>query len=161
MIDLRLRIQIKNLSTHRRRRSLRPAGVIDILKKEGTSVFPPNATNFEVQSALGSVRRYDAVVSIPGQPKKIFEFKSYGSVPPTNFDTQFINDLNNPEITDLSQLKWFFDAAKNPANFETGMKAAIDGLQIPLATAQKFGFGNIPDFKSNLKSNFNLIFSLK
>lgn len=87
-------------------------------------MFPPNATNFEVQSELGTVRRSDAVVSEAGQLKKFFEFKSYGSVPPDYFGTQFINDLNNPEITDLSQLKLIFDAAKKPANFETRMKLA-------------------------------------
>lgn len=82
-------------------------------------------------------------------------------MPPTNFETQFINDLNNPEITDLSQLQWIFDVAKNPANFETAMKTAINGLQIPLTTAQRFGFGNVPNFKTNLINNFENIFSLK
>lgn len=38
--------------------------------------------------------------------------KSVGleTIPPSNFKTQFINDLDNPEVTSLDQLRWWFDA---------------------------------------------------
>jgi hypothetical protein len=115
--------------------------VIAALRKEGTGSFPATTTNFEVSKTIGSnTRRYDAIVDnaimINNLPKnRYFEFKSYSSVPPSNFSDQFINDLNNADITDLSQLRWYFDAAKNPPNFETNIKNAIDGLTIPLTTA--------------------------
>ncbi len=41
------------------------------------------------------------------------------------------------------------------------MKAAIDGLNIPLTTAQRLGFEDIFDLKLKIKEDFSLIFLLK
>jgi hypothetical protein len=145
--------------------------VIAALRKEGAATFPATTTNFEVSKTIGSnTRRYDAIVdnaiTVGGAPRnRYFEFKSYGSVPPSNFAEQFINDLNNGDIIDLSQLKWYFDAAKNPPNFEINMKAAIDGLTLNGTLASKF-IKDIPnptgnDLKQFLKDYFSTIFQLK
>ena len=95
---------------------------------------------------------------------RFFEFKSYKSVPPSDFSDQFIKDLNNPEISNLAQLKWYFDAAKNPANFEADMKAAIESMDmssIAVETLQKLGVPNRPALKTKLVNEFNSIFYLK
>ncbi|MFY7827951.1 MAG: hypothetical protein ACOVQ4_12540 [Flectobacillus sp.] len=145
--------------------------VVAVLRKEGTSIFPSNATSFEVSTTIGTnTRRYDAIVDnavvVNGISKnRYFEFKSYSTVPPSNFSEQFINDLNNNAITDLSQLKWYFDGAKNPANFEANMKAAIDGLSLSNDLAKKFITNKIDptgsDLKLLLKQKFSQIFTLK
>jgi hypothetical protein len=118
---------------------------------------------------LGNTRRYDAIVNdaitIGGIPKKrYYEFKSYSNVPPTDFEKQFVNDLNNPDISDLSQLQWYFDAAKNPPNFETNMKAAINSLdktKITNATIAKFKVANADELLDKIENNFSNIFYLK
>ncbi len=131
-------------------------------------MFPPGSTSFE-QTVTSINRRYDAIVdgamTIEGRPvKRFFEFKSYKSVPPDNFAEQFIKDLNNPDIVDLKQLKWLFDAAKNPANFEANMKAAIDGLPLTNDLAKKFVKDiqnpTANDLKVFLKDEFFEIFKL-
>ncbi|WP_106598736.1 hypothetical protein [Dyadobacter jiangsuensis] len=143
--------------------------VIATLLKEDASVFPPQTTIFE-QTIIGIDRRYDAIVdgavTIGGRPgKRYFEFKSYGSVPPANFAEQFLKDLNNPDIIDLNQLRWLFDAAKNPANFEMNMKTAIDGLdlsvnKIPAATFQELGINGEAGLRVLIEQNFSNIFNL-
>ena len=138
--------------------------VIAALRKEGADVFPPGSTSFEVSfPSLG--RKYDAVVGVQGaRNAKYYEFKSYSNVPPNDFATQFVKDLNNEDIIDLNQLKWYFDAAKNPVNFEAGMKAAIESMDMASVTAetlQKFGVPNRPALKTKLVNEFNSIFYLK
>jgi hypothetical protein len=144
--------------------------VIAVLRKEGKEIFVPNKTNFEVvQNIIGNTRRYDAVVddaiSIGGRSrKKYFEFKSYSKVPPTDFAKQFLNDLNNGDIVDLKQLQWLFDAGKNPPDFVTNIKNAIDNMDfttITDATIQKFGVPNRNALKTEIKNNFDNIFKLK
>ncbi|MET3028632.1 fibronectin type III domain-containing protein [Flavobacterium sp. UW10123] len=145
--------------------------VIAVLRKEGKLVFVPEKTNFEVvENILGNKRRYDAVVddavSIGGRSrKKYFEFKSYSKVPPTDFAKQFLNDLNNADIIDLKQLQWMFDAAKNPPDFVTNMKNAIDNLPLTDEIAKKFlkdvENPTVSKLKKYLKEDFDEIFKLK
>ncbi|MBD2769203.1 fibronectin type III domain-containing protein [Hymenobacter sp. BT664] len=140
--------------------------VISALRKEGTSVFPALSTNFEVSVDInGSIRRYDAIVGQRGSRTGLyFEFKSYKSVPPAEFSTQFINDLNNIDIGSLSQLKWYFDAAKNPSNFLSNMTNAIDAMDMSSVLPQtfaKFGAANAADLKLLIKNNISTIFQVK
>jgi hypothetical protein len=144
--------------------------VVGVLRKNGTGVFPPSKTNFEVSMNIdGKTRRYDSIVddavTVGGNTqKRYFEFKSYSSVPPTNFAEQFINDLKNSDIKDLKQLRWMFDAAKNPPNFETNMKAAIQNLdktKITPATLSKFGVSSADELISKIEDDFNEIFKLQ
>lgn len=133
--------------------------VLDLMKNL-QSEFPFSTTNFEVNyTALG--RRYDAVVD--GTPKKFYEFKSYSSVPPPDFAEQFIKDLTNPDITDLGQLKWYFDSAKNPPNFEANMKAAIKNLKNDdlVDMLPKFGATTPAQLKTIIETNFSKVFALK
>ena len=140
--------------------------VIAVLRKEGITVFDPAKTNFEVvENILGETRRYDAIVGQRGSgTEKYFEFKSYNKVPPTDFAKQFINDLNNANITDLKQLEWLFDAAKNPADFINNMKNAIRNLDedlIDQATVTKFGVQSKGDVKAKVLNSFDTVFKLK
>ncbi|MFK7061447.1 hypothetical protein V3Q90_15115 [Flavobacterium oreochromis] len=145
--------------------------VIAVLRKEGKDVFLPLKTNFEiVENVLGNTRRYDAVVddaiSIGGRSrKKYFEFKSYSKVPPTDFAKQFLNDLNNADIIDLKQLQWLFDMGKNPPDFVTNMKSAIDNLPLTDEMAKKFlkdvENPTVSKLRKYLREDFNEIFKLK
>jgi hypothetical protein len=141
--------------------------VLAIVKKESATVFPPGTTAFEVPNpALG--RTYDAVVT--GTPNKYFEFKSVQNLPPSNFADQFIKDLNNPDITNLNQLKWMFDKAKylkkagnTEATFVSDMKRAIDNLSDTSLEIllPKFGANSAIQLKNILKNNISQIFNLK
>jgi hypothetical protein len=116
-------------------------------------------------SPPGLGRRYDAVVTEGIGQNKYYEFKSYSSVPPPNFAEQFMKDLRNPDITNLNQLKWIFDAAKKPPEFVENMKKAIDNLPIGDDLVRKF-VKNIDDpeaidLKDLLKKNFSTIFQIK
>jgi hypothetical protein len=75
-----------------------------------------------------------------------------------------MNDLNNSKIKDLKQLEWLFDAAKNPSDFTTNLKNAIDNMDFTTvtdATIQKFEVPNRNALKTAIKNNFNNIFKLK
>ncbi|UTN06329.1 fibronectin type III domain-containing protein [Flavobacterium bizetiae] len=139
--------------------------VIAVLRKEGTEVFVPRKTNFEV-SALSNTRRYDAIVGETGNKlAKYFEFKSYSKVPPTDFAKQFLGDLSNPDIVDLKQLQWLFDAGKNPPDFASNLKKAIDNLDVTDEMAKKL-LKDVENptpakLKKYLKEDFDEIFKLK
>lgn len=60
-----------------------------------------------------------------------------------------------------SQAQPMPSGAKNPANFESNMNDAFDGLNIPFTTAQKFGFEEAVDLKLKIKTDFNNLLSLK
>lgn len=138
--------------------------IIAGFKKEGVSVFPPASTSFEVSASIsGNTRYYDVVVGTIGNNAKYFEFKSVKTVPPGEFNKQFINDLNNSDVTNLSQIKWYFDNDKNPANFVTNMENAIDGLDNSLIAnfLPKFGVNTPVQLKIVLKRDLNTIFLLK
>lgn len=116
---------------------------------------------------------YDAVVT--GTPNKYFEFKSVQNLPPSNFADQFTKDLNNPNITNLNQLKWMFDKAKYlkkagiteaniEAKFVEDMKRAIDGLdktKITNATLTKFNVADVDKLFDEIENSFGDIFYMK
>ncbi|ROI03398.1 hypothetical protein EGH90_11625 [Kaistella haifensis] len=75
-----------------------------------------------------------------------------------------MNDINNPNITDLKQLEWLFDAAKNPSDFTSNLKNAIRNLDedlIDQATVTKFGVQRKVDVKTKVLNSFDTIFKLK
>ena len=134
----------------------------------GVDDLPIGKTSFEKTKCFPGVngpatRRYDAIVDDNGV-KTFYEFKSWASVPPPNFADQFLKDLANPELRDLDHLKWVFDAAKNPENFEAKMKEAIRNLPIDQLDALSAKFG-LPSDRGDLLlmeliTHFNSIFSL-
>jgi hypothetical protein len=85
-------------------------------------------------------------------------------------NTQFLNDLLNPDIDNLNNLKWIFDKKKYIAagnleeNFEKYMKDAIKKIEFPNNfNFTKFGSGITTEIKLRelLDTNFTTIFSLK
>ncbi|SOE22994.1 hypothetical protein SAMN06298216_3390 [Spirosomataceae bacterium TFI 002] len=87
-------------------------------------------------------------------------------MPPNNFAEQFIKDLNNPDISSLDNLKWYFDVDKNPAKFVDNLETAIDGLdlstnKVSLTVLGKFGVTNEAGLRQLINNKFSSIFSLK
>ncbi len=83
--------------------------------------------------------------------------------PPTNFNDQFVKDLLNIDVKDLSQIKWIFDGKKiNKADLEA-LKGRIDALDIPKPAWEKFGMSSAEKLKEKLKSDviFNDIFKVE
>lgn len=76
-----------------------------------------------------------------------------------------MNDLNNSDIIDFKQLQWMFDAGKNPPDFVTNMKNAIDNLPLTDEMAKKFVKDikdpTVKDLKKLLNKEFDNIFKLK
>lgn len=60
-----------------------------------------------------------------------YEIISVADVPPTHFAEQFMKDLSNEDITNISQIRWRFNREKNPANFRENMMKAIDKFFAP------------------------------
>lgn len=96
--------------------------------------------------------------------KVFYEMKSVESVPPGHFAEQFIKDLTNDEVSDLSQIRWIFNGAKNPTNFRQNMMNAIDHLSLTDDLARKFvkevERPTTTDLKELLKENFDDIFKI-
>ncbi|MEM6379172.1 MAG: hypothetical protein AAF705_13235, partial [Bacteroidota bacterium] len=82
---------------------------------------------FEFVEKVGeSIRRVD--VKMPdGNITKYFEFKSVGEIPPSNFATQFVKDMQISDVSDLGQLKWIFDGKKVPS-LQNNIDDFIDAL---------------------------------
>ncbi len=149
--------------------------VLDAVRKLGLDEFPVGKTSFEVNTEwiiIGKEikRRYDAVVrggfrSSDGDDLSVFyKFKSWSKVPPAKFEEQLLKDLSNPDITNLGQLKWVFDGAKNPADFKKKLIAAINGMtddQLDQFSV-KFGFDidGGSELRASLIDNFDSIFIL-
>ena len=106
----------------------------------------------------------DFILHVGGSLDIFYEFKSWSSVPPAKFEEQLLKDLSNPEITDLGQLKWVFDGAKNPSDFKKKLIAAINGLPLNElnALAQKIGLRarDGAALRKLLLDNFDSIFKL-
>ncbi|MCB0658064.1 MAG: hypothetical protein KDC57_18085, partial [Saprospiraceae bacterium] len=80
--------------------------VLDAVSRFGDDF--PRGTLFEFTEVTGGgVRRIDLRVG-----DVFYEFKSVASVPPSGFATQFIKDMDLGAVTDLGQLKWWFDGNK-------------------------------------------------
>ena len=82
--------------------------------KKYADEFPPKSIfEFTTKTTADNVRRVDVKVPKGFNGKDVFfEFKSVKEVPPLGFATQFVKDLDLPEVDDLNQLKWWFDKDK-------------------------------------------------
>ena len=126
----------------------------------------PVGTVFELtEVTVGGVRRVDVRVS-----NTFFEFKSVAltnGMPPNGFANQFIKDLQLANVTDLSQIKWWFDASKTSSLSKVDFLNALQQSNIDPLIINKFVPG-IPDiiqarqlFFTELSNNFNALFLLK
>jgi hypothetical protein len=86
-------------------------------------------------------KRHADLQVCPNGPKvggcTYFEFKSVSEVPPKNFNDQFVKDLLNGDVKDLSQIKWIFDGKK-----------ILDGKKIPAGS----------DFKKEMTNAIKAVF---
>jgi hypothetical protein len=76
--------------------------------------FKGKTLKFE-QKVVGQNRYIDVILDNGEVGQDIFyEFKSVKSqyLPPERFKAQFLGDLKNRNVTELSQLKWYFDGSK-------------------------------------------------
>jgi hypothetical protein len=130
------------------------------------SEFKGTTVTFEETLKAGeNIRRVDVIMQDGTKARIYYEFKSVGTVPPEHFSAQFMNDLLNKDITDLSQIKWIFDGSKNPANFRQQMLNAIDDLPLKSDLAIKYfpykDNVSVSDLRKLLKDNFDNIFIIK
>ena len=121
---------------------------------------------FESVERVGeTVRRID--VKIPdGGKTKYLEFKSVSEIPPANFATQFVKDMQLSDVSNLDQIRWIFDG-KKVSSLENNIDDFIDALDevdIPQSTIDKL----VPDSNKTkdalleiIEGNFNNIFQLK
>ncbi len=84
-------------------------------------------------------------------------------VPPPPFNDQFVKDLLNIDVKDLSQIKWVFDGKKFPEgyDFKGKMKKAIEKMDIPEEALKKFGKKSMDELKNDIIKNFDNIFQVK
>ncbi|MBO5799090.1 MAG: hypothetical protein J6R41_03530 [Paludibacteraceae bacterium] len=84
-------------------------------------------------------------------------------LPPPNFNDQFVKDLLNIDVKDLSLLKWVFDGKKFPEgyDFKGKMKEAIEKMDIPEEALKKFGKKSMDELKNDIIKNFDNIFQVK
>ena len=125
--------------------------------------FEGKTLKFEAYYSNSLGGRYVDVSDITNNSEKIFyEFKSVLKVPPGDFSEQFMKDLTNAK--NLSDIKWIFNSAKNPANFQQNLINAINDLPLTNELARKFIPSNpsatISDLKDLLGVKFNQIFKL-
>lgn len=105
----------------------------------------PKGTIFEfTEVTAGGVRRVDVKVS-----NTFYEFKSVATngLPPDGFATQFLKDLDLAEVTDLSQIKWWFDGVKISSLSKTDFLNAINNSTINQPTINKL----IPEISNPTK----------
>jgi hypothetical protein len=101
-----------------------------------------------------------------GNITRYLEFKSVSEIPPTNFATQFVKDMQISDVSDLGQIKWLFDGKKVP-NLENKVDDFIDALDeidIPQPVIDKLTPGSIKTKNALLdaiESRFNDIFKVK
>ena len=84
-------------------------------------------------------------------------------VPPPPFNDQFVKDLLNKDVKDLSQIKWIFDGEKIKKADLEALKNRIDALDIPKPAWEKFGMSSAEKLKEKLKTDviFNDIFKVE
>ncbi len=107
--------------------------------------FAGRRLDFEVVEEVGDkVRRVDMVVTTEarGATERIFyEFKSVKEVPPAHFLEQFGKDLANPDVSDLSQIRWVFDGRKvSQEQLTNAINNVIDDL--PNSLKEKWDLGS-------------------
>lgn len=95
--------------------------------------FTGKSLSFEVVEDVNeTLRRVDLVVPDEELGFVYYEFKSVKVIPPTHFLEQFSKDLANPNVTDLSQLKWVFDGKKvSQGELSIEMKKIIEEWNVP------------------------------
>jgi hypothetical protein len=144
--------------------------VAEGVKKYGND-FPAGTTVFE-EVLEGGVRRVDIIVTngFQGNKDLFFEFKSVYDVPPSGFATQFIKDMDLGEVTDLNQLKWWFDGKKVTSlpkqqfldQLETGLQSLnpsqLQSLIDKLAPVNNKSFNGL---MNKINTEFTSIFSIK
>lgn len=122
--------------------------------------FAGKKLRFEDMNVSDAGRRYvDIGVTETNGRKLFYEFKSVKDVPPTEFNKQFLKDLQN--ANNLDQIKWIFDGKKNPPNFRENMEKAIENITLDAKTAQKFGKNSSDELKDLILDNFDEIFRIK
>jgi hypothetical protein len=113
------------------------------------------------ESRLEDSVRYMNVVDMTDPTKRIYyEVKSVKTVPPTNFNAQFVKGLSESNVTDLGQIQWIFDGAKSPENFYGNLTQAIENMPLTECLALKFEVGSITELIALLISRFDNIFIL-
>lgn len=125
----------------------------------------PTGTIFEfTEVTVGGVRRVDVRVS-----NTFYEFKSVASngLPPGGFANQFVKDLELADVTDLSQIKWWFDGDKvtslNKQEFLNALDDVVLGQSVIDDLVQKFApTGNSwSDVVDKIDNQFEQIFHIK
>lgn len=108
------------------------------------------------------IRKVDVKDLTNSEAPILYEFKSVQSVPPGQFNSQFLKDLSNPDVSSLNQIQWIFDGRKAPSDFTTNIETAIDNLPLTEELALKFtGQYNLSAFRTYLKSEIPNIFKLQ
>ena len=82
-------------------------------------------------------------------------------VPPSNFNDQFVKDLLNDDVKDLSQIKWIFDGKKISKKDLEALKNRIKTMDIPPAASAKFNLNTIDKLKKEIERNFDNIFQVQ
>jgi len=101
-----------------------------------------------------------------GNITKYFEFKSVNEIPPSNFATQFVKDMQIPDTYDLGQIKWLFDGKKVSSlkNNIDDFIDALDEVEIPQFVIDKLTPGKVKSKDALLKeieNRFDDIFQVK
>ena len=141
---------------------------------EGVRKYPnefPSNTVFEFteKTTADGIRRVDVKVTNDGNSKDIFyEFKSVNDVPPTGFATQFVKDMDLIDVTDLSQLKWWFDGNKINNLPKQQFLGQLHNIESSLTSQVKNNLiskyapgGTFDDVVDVVDRSFNKIFSIK
>ena len=82
-------------------------------------------------------------------------------VPPNNFNEQFVKDLLNDDVKDLSHIKWIFDGKKiDKADLEA-LKNRIKTLDIPEKAAKNVGLETVDELKREIEKHFYEIFQVQ
>ena len=90
-----------------------------------------------------------------------FEFKSVKEVPPSNFNEQFVKDLLNIDVKDLSQIKWIFDGKKISKKDLEALKNRIKTMDIPDEAAKNVGLETVGELKGKIEKHFYEIFQVQ
>ena len=142
------------------------AGWIQRYITSNVNEFSGKTLIFEsVEKAGETVRRVD--VKMPdGNITRYFEFKSVSEIPPTNFATQFVKDMQISDVSDLGQIKWLFDGKKVSSleNSVDDFINSLDEIDIPQSVINKFTPGSIKTKDALLdaiENRFNDIFKVK
>ncbi len=133
--------------------------VADAVRRYGND-FPPGTLFEFTEVTAGGVRRVDVRVG-----NTFYEFKSVASVPPSGFATQFIKDMDLADVTDLSQLKWWFDGKKVSSLPKQQFLDQLNAASIDQSIINKL-LPNITnptknDLLQKISQDFDQIFSIK